>query len=95
MRGSDLPTFRPPDVLSTRARVAEWQTQWTQNPPRATSCEFDSRLGHYVTQRLTESPADEAGLWYDQTIPDARPPACGRPGAVRRFEGALRFAQPL
>ena len=29
-----------------RARVAEWQTQRTQNPPGATPCEFDSRLGH-------------------------------------------------
>jgi peptidoglycan/xylan/chitin deacetylase (PgdA/CDA1 family) len=29
-----------------QARVAEWQTQWTQNPPGATPCEFDSRLGH-------------------------------------------------
>ena len=28
------------------ARVAEWQTQWTQNPSIARSCEFDSRLGH-------------------------------------------------
>jgi hypothetical protein len=28
------------------ARVAEWQTQRTQNPPGATPCEFDSRLGH-------------------------------------------------
>ena len=26
--------------------MAEWQTQWTQNPPGATPCEFDSRLGH-------------------------------------------------
>src|SRR6478752_81711 len=30
-----------------QARVAEWQTQWTQNPPGATPCEFDSRLGHF------------------------------------------------
>src|SRR5712692_7346295 len=29
------------------ARVAEWQTQGTQNPPGATPCEFDSRLGHH------------------------------------------------
>ena len=29
-----------------RARVAEWQTQWTQNPPRAISCGFNSRPGH-------------------------------------------------
>ena len=28
------------------ARVAEWQTQQTQNLPGATPCEFDSRLGH-------------------------------------------------
>jgi hypothetical protein len=29
--------------------------QWgrgTQNPPRATSCEFDSRLGHFAPQQL-------------------------------------------
>jgi hypothetical protein len=36
-----------------RARVAEWQTQWTQNPPRAISCGFNSRPGH---QRLWLKP---------------------------------------
>src|SRR5687767_5032369 len=39
-------SFRNSRPRLARARVAEWQTQWTQNPPRATSCEFDSRLGH-------------------------------------------------
>jgi endonuclease/exonuclease/phosphatase family metal-dependent hydrolase len=33
--------------------VAEWQTQRTQNPPRATSCEFDSRLGHLLLHRAS------------------------------------------
>ena len=31
---------------SLNAEVAEWQTQQTQNLPRATSCGFDSRLRH-------------------------------------------------
>ena len=45
--GSEL--VSPRERVSSQARVAEWQTQWTQNPPRATSCEFDSRLGHQFT----------------------------------------------
>ncbi len=32
--------------VTRSARVAERQTQWTQNPPGATPCEFESRLGH-------------------------------------------------
>jgi hypothetical protein len=46
--GSEL-ISEPRGPVTPRARVAEWQTQWTQNPPRATSCEFDSRLGHRFT----------------------------------------------
>jgi hypothetical protein len=47
--GSELVSARWAVLVTARARVAEWQTQWTQNPPRATSCEFDSRLGHRFT----------------------------------------------
>src|SRR5581483_7009907 len=39
------------------ARVAEWQTQGTQNPPGATPCEFDSRLGHSLLTAKRERPA--------------------------------------
>src|SRR5262249_53443867 len=43
--------LRRPDgaAMLPPARVAEWQTQRTQNPPGATPCEFDSRLGHSNT----------------------------------------------
>ena len=33
-----------------------WQTQWTQNPPLATTCEFESRLGHHIL-RIADAPA--------------------------------------
>src|SRR5579859_3825287 len=36
--------YAPATVLI--ARVAEWQTQGTQNPSQATACGFDSRPGH-------------------------------------------------
>ena len=34
-------TYRAPEWRN-------WQTQWTQNPPLATTCEFESRLGHHA-----------------------------------------------
>src|SRR5438874_12049676 len=48
-----------------RARVAEWQTQWTQNPPRAISCGFNSRPGHqtnvaHATRCLCQGSPDFA-----------------------------------
>jgi hypothetical protein len=43
---SSLPEGRGSANLRAEARVAERQTQWTQNPPGATPCEFESRLGH-------------------------------------------------
>ena len=46
---SDLPGSVGRPIFFGLARVAEWQTQWTQNPPGATPCEFDSRLGHFLT----------------------------------------------
>lgn len=49
---------RPDEVLPP-ARVAEWQTQRTQNPSRATSCEFDSRLGHSPTLSIAVIPSPD------------------------------------
>jgi hypothetical protein len=44
--GEILLQERPKVARFLPARVAERQTQWTQNPPGATPCEFESRLGH-------------------------------------------------
>lgn len=38
-------------LLETHARVVEWQTRGSQKPLGATSCEFDSRLGHHPDKR--------------------------------------------
>lgn len=51
--------------------MAEWQTQRTQNPPGATPCEFDSRLGHERVACFTEGGA----------VPGARE----RPGTTTHF----------
>ena len=53
-----LPRFQYGIVANAPERAPEWrnwQTQWTQNPPMATSCEFESRLGHHSN---SEDPSD-------------------------------------
>ena len=55
---------------SLNAEVAEWQTQQTQNLPRATSCGFDSRLRHqekklWLTFRHKErAPIKKGSFFY-------------------------------
>lgn len=40
------------------ARVAEWQTRRTQNPLLATTCGFESHLGHYLSDLSPTSETD-------------------------------------
>ena len=55
--------------MAIRARVAERQTQGTQNPPLATACEFESHLGHH---RDSAGPLDQRlGGLFDAILPDA------------------------
>ncbi len=56
--GSVMAAHLPP------ARVAEWQTRWTQNPLSERVCGFDSRPGHHA-------PSTDPAV--------SRPSACGRP----------------
>src|SRR5215210_6330391 len=85
-------------LLLSQARVAEWQTQRTQNPPRATSCEFDSRLGHVAAQSLTgflvasfpaPSPVGIGAENIESGNPDARGAAARRrPVAIATLTSA-------
>ena len=67
------------------ARVAEWQTQRTQNPPGATPCEFDSRLGHDQTMGNAndEGPSRGAALRVCITSPT------GHSNAKIRFQSSF------
>ena len=44
------------------AGVAEWQTQWSQKPPRATSYRFDSDLRHQILSVKSAFPNFLEGL---------------------------------
>ena len=44
-------------LLEAHARVVEWQTRGSQKPLGATSCEFDSRLGHHPDKRAARPSA--------------------------------------
>ena len=44
-----------------------WQTQWTQNPPLATACEFESRSRHFIVSPHSTSRSS------DQKFPPPRP----------------------
>ena len=41
------------------ARVAEWQTRWTQNPLSERACGFESRPGHPLRGRGLEMPGEK------------------------------------
>src|SRR5687767_8932555 len=47
-----------PAIFLAAARVAKWHTQRTQNPPGATPCEFESRLGHRGLSRYSRPIRD-------------------------------------
>lgn len=52
-KNSILNNFFKPGIVRKNITVLGWrnrQTQWTQNPPLATACEFDSRSEHQEKQ---------------------------------------------
>jgi predicted PurR-regulated permease PerM len=89
-------------MFPARARVAEWQTQRTQNPPGATPCEFDSRLGHSAPfLRGPGAPASTGGAEVrtdpmpdsTQHVPSAPPiPQAIRPRPAPAVQGLFVLA---
>lgn len=76
------------------ARVAEWQTQRTQNPPIERSCGFESHLGHWF---LDSSPdirtldSEKIRILNGRPTPgDSRsPPLLRRSAKARHAEGVV------
>src|ERR1043166_7584203 len=71
------------------AEVAGWHTQRTQNPPGATPCEFDSRLGHMKdgkTERRKGGRKPGGSITSPSTFPT------GSPGI--RFRGSPAPSNP-
>ena len=50
--------------VTTYAAMAEWQTQWTQNPSPSKACGFKSRLRHFLRESFNEDSFFEFFLCY-------------------------------